>query len=191
MGGVKVDWGAKDAPKPVWNWWNPKADELVSQWRTTPYAIDWNKDGLMDLVMLDHQGYLAFFERFKKEGKLLLHSGKRIFRDADIDNGNGLLRLNNKEAGSSGRRKICFVDWDGDGDFDLLANSKNVEWYENVGESGGIVNYKKNGDLLKTPLAGHTTSPTTVDWNKDGKPDLLVGAEDGHLYLFRNTFLVK
>lgn len=186
MGGVKVDWEAKDAPKPVWNWWNPKADELVSQWRTTPYAIDWNKDGLMDLVMLDHEGYLAFFERFKKDGKLSLHPGKRIFRDADIDNGNGLLRLNNKEAGGSGRRKFCFTDWDKDGDLDLLIDSKNIALYENIRENNGNVTYKRKGDLADLRLAGHDTSPTIVDWNKDGKPDLLIGAEDGHFYYLEN-----
>ena len=185
-GGVKVDWEDKDAPKPVWNWWNPKADELVSQWRTTPYAIDWNKDGLMDLVMLDHEGYLAFFERFKKDGKLLLHPGKRIFRDADIDNGNGLLRLNNKEAGGSGRRKFCFIDWDRDGDLDLLIDSKNIALFENIGEKNNDVTYKRKGDLVDLRLAGHDTSPTIVDWNKDGKPDLLIGAEDGHFYYLVN-----
>ena len=31
-------------------------------------------------------------------------------------------------------------------------------------------------------LAGHTTSPTTVDWNGDGHRELLIGGEDGHLY---------
>jgi hypothetical protein len=31
-------------------------------------------------------------------------------------------------------------------------------------------------------LAGHTTSPTTVDWDRDGVRDLLVGAEDGRFY---------
>jgi len=31
-------------------------------------------------------------------------------------------------------------------------------------------------------LGGHSTSPTTVDWNKDGVPDLLIGAEDGFFY---------
>jgi hypothetical protein len=34
-------------------------------------------------------------------------------------------------------------------------------------------------------LAGHTTSPTFVDWDKDGEMDLLLGAEDGHLYYLR------
>jgi hypothetical protein len=43
----------------AWNWWRPKGRELVTQWRTTPQVIDWNKDGIMDLVMHDTQGYLA------------------------------------------------------------------------------------------------------------------------------------
>jgi hypothetical protein len=186
MGGVKVDWGKNPVPKPIWNWWNPGKDELATQWRTTPYAIDWNKDGLMDLVMLDHEGYLAFFERFKKRGKLYLRPGQRIFKNADGEAGNDLLRMTEREAGGSGRRKIEFTDWDGDGDLDLLANSENIEWYENVGKSNENTIFKKRGNLVNTRLAGHTTSPTVVDWDKDGKPNLLIGAEDGHFYYLKN-----
>jgi aspartate/methionine/tyrosine aminotransferase len=50
-------------PAPAWNWWKPKGNELISQWRTTPQMIDWNGDGLMDLVMSDPAGYLALYER--------------------------------------------------------------------------------------------------------------------------------
>jgi len=35
-------------------------------------------------------------------------------------------------------------------------------------------------------LAGHSTSPTIIDWNKDKIPDLLIGAEDGFLYYLPN-----
>lgn len=63
---VKVDWQGKEAPKPVWNWWNPGQTDLVTQWRTTPIAIDWNQDGLTDLILMDQEGYLCFYERFKK-----------------------------------------------------------------------------------------------------------------------------
>ncbi len=38
------------------------------------------------------------------------------------------------------------------------------------------------GKLAIRKLAGHTTSPTTVDWNGDGIGDLLIGAEDGYFY---------
>ena len=41
--------------------------------------MDWNKDGLTDLVMLDQEGYLAFFERAKRDGKLVLLAPVRAF----------------------------------------------------------------------------------------------------------------
>ena len=97
----------------------------------------------------------------------------------------GLLRLNTEPNGSSGRRKICFSDWDCDGDLDLLVNSINVSLLENTGERGGMVILIDRGPLSGLKLAGHTTSPTTVDWNENGIPDLLVGGEDGHLYYDR------
>ena len=65
---IEVQWTGKP-PKPAWNWWNPKQKELVTQWRTTPIVVDWDKDGLMDLVMLDHEGYFAFFKRKKPNGQ--------------------------------------------------------------------------------------------------------------------------
>ena len=42
------------------------------------------------------------------------------------------------------------------------------------------------GDISDHKLAGHTTSPTFVDWDNNGIPDLLLGAEDGHFYYWKN-----
>jgi hypothetical protein len=173
---VKVDWQGSP-PKPRWNWWNPEPGELVVQWRTRPIVIDLNKDGLNDLVVIDHEGYLSYFERKSSDGRLVLMPGKRIFQDDD----GKLLRLNPKKAGSSGRRKIDLVDWDGDGDLDLLINSVNTALYRNIGSNGEFV-FQLAGDLSSVILGGHSTSPTTVDWNADGIPDLLIGAEDGFFY---------
>jgi len=185
IGGVNIDWGGEPAKKPEWNWWNPEEGKFVTQWRTTPYAIDWNKDKMTDLVMLDTEGYLALFQRFNKNGELFIHPGNRCFIDASTGKP---LRLNDRDAGHSGRRKFCFTDWDNDGDLDLLANSKNIELFENIGEKDGNTTLKNRGDILSDRLAGHTTSPTIVNWNNDGKPDLLIGAEDGHFYYLPNNF---
>lgn len=97
------------------------------------------------------------------------------------------LRLNARSAGRSGRRKLCLADWDRDGRTDLLANSRNVAFLRNIADApdGGCV-FQSLGDLAARRLAGHTTSPTTVDWDDDGTPDLLVGAEDGFFYYLRN-----
>ncbi|KAA2219897.1 FG-GAP repeat domain-containing protein [Maribacter flavus] len=198
---IKVGWGSDSIPKPEWNWWSPERNELATQWRTTPVTIDWNKDGLMDLVMLDHEGYLSFYERYNDNGELYLKPGQRIFYgkgESEFDNKNkptakidGPLRLNNGKYGASGRRKICFVDWDMDGDLDLIVNGKNASWFENVLEEGDKVNFVYKGDLSEKKIAGHTTSPTVVDWNGDKIPDILLGAEDGHFYLFTNPLSQK
>ena len=52
--------------------------------------------------------------------------------------------------------------------------------------TNGFVWFRDEGPLDTRVLAGHDTSPTTVDWDKDGIPDLLVGAEDGRMYYKRN-----
>ncbi|MDH5603194.1 MAG: VCBS repeat-containing protein [Cyclobacteriaceae bacterium] len=192
---VLVDW-KEGPPKPSWNWWNPESNELVTQMRTTPVAIDWNKDDLMDLVLLDHEGYLSFFEGFEKNKQHWLKPGRRIFYEDQFSNYNrlgqivdslsGPIRLNVDMAGKSGRRKLCLGDWDNDGDIDLLANSLNTSWFENISTTNDKVQLKFHGNFNEQVLAGHSTGPTLVDWDKDGVKDILTGAEDGHFYLFKN-----
>lgn len=188
---VMVQWpeGVKP-PKPAWNWWDPEGNELATQWRTTPVMIDWNKDGLNDLVMLDHEGYLAFFRRIKKDGRLLLLPPERIFLQQKGKT-TSPLRLNSGKAGRSGRRKLCFVDWDQDGDRDLIVNSINAELWRNEKTVDGKTIFVHTGNMAKHKLAGHTTSPTMVDWDKNGVPDLLLGAEDGHFYHLKNPARAK
>lgn len=174
---IEVAWEGP-APKPAWNWWDPVGNELVTQWRTTPCVVDWNEDGLNDLVMLDHEGYLALFARFKDGDQLRLAPGSRIF----VDTAGQLLQPNERRAGGSGRRKLVIVDWDGDGRRDFLFNSTNATFWRNLGERDGRVVLEEVGPIDARPISGHTSSPDVVDWNADGIPDLLVGAEDGYFY---------
>ena len=178
---VEVEWNGAQ-PKLAWGWLRPEGKELLTQWRTTPFATDWNNDGLIDLVMLDHEGFLAFFKREKRGDTLMLLPPHRIF----VDEQGKELQLNSGTAGRSGRRKFCLADWDGDGQLDILANSKNVCFYRQVKEADGKYFFKLEGDLSEHRLAGHTTSPTVADFNDDGIPELVCGAEDGYLYLMKN-----
>jgi hypothetical protein len=176
---VRVAWDGA-TPRPAWIWWEPLVTELATQWRTTPHAIDWNKDGLVDLVMLDPEGYLAFYERYRDaEGLLVLRPPARIFTGADGQP----LRLNDKERGKSGRRKFTLADWDGDGAVDLLLNSVSANLWKNTSADPiGAPRFEDQGPLTPAKLEGHDTCPTVADWNKDGKLELLIGAEDGHFY---------
>jgi len=192
---IEVEW-AGQPPKPAWNWWGPEGKNLATQWRTTPVVADYNNDGLNDLITLDHEGYLALFQRAKRSGKLVLLPGKRLFSS---ENGSvfdsiqrpqnktgGVLRMNGGIAGKSGRRKFCFTDWDLDGRLDLLVNSRNIHLLRNISKDETQCVFSDRGMVDTRILAGHTTSPTVVDWNADNEPDLLAGAEDGFLYYLKN-----
>jgi hypothetical protein len=143
---IEVEW---DGPQPTmaYGWLRPEGKALLTQWRTTPVAVDWNRDGLVDLVMLDQEGYLAFFKRARRGGKLVLLSPSRAFHGENfsttdsrhiVSNKNpGPIRLNHGIAGKSGRRKLCVVDWDGDGKLDFLVNSANANFLRQTGSRDG------------------------------------------------------
>ena len=188
------------AKKPAWNWWNPQGRELVTQWRTTPQIFDWNADGLADLVLFDHEGYLALYERKRAaDGTLTLGPAQRVFWGEGISaydsNGkplnqeSGFLRLNAGEAGKSGRRTFAIADWDGDGVQDLLVNSNpNVNFLRGLGQDEqGRYRFRDAGPVSSHLLAGHATKPTTIDLSGTGRRDLIIGAEDGFLYLLKNS----
>ena len=195
---VEVAPGTK-SPKPAWNWWDPQGREFVTQWRTTPQMVDWNGDGLMDLVMSDHEGYLALFARSRAaDGTLVLGAAQRVFwgEGVSVYNSNGqpqnresgLLRLNDGVNGRGGRRTFCVADWDGDGTPDLLVNSNpNVNFLRGLGrDAAGRWRFRDEGPVSPHVLAGHATKPTVGDWDRDGILDLLIGAEDGFFYQLRN-----
>ena len=182
---VEVEWTGAP-PKPDWVWWEPKPKQLVTQWRTTPKVVDWDRDGLPDLVMLNHQGYLSLFRRARRNGALVLLPPERIF----LDDRGRFLQLAAGRAGASGRRKVELADWDSDGDLDLVTDSDGGPvWYENVGSQERPI-LKLRGKLIRNAsLAGHSPTPNLADWNGDGRLDLIVGAEDGFFYYFERSFI--
>jgi len=192
---IEVEWNGPQ-PTLAYGWLRPGGKALLTQWRTTPVAVDWNQDGLVDLVMLDQAGYLAFFERAKRGDRLMLLHPKRIFsgenfsvtdsRHAIKESTPGPIRLNDGIAGKSGRRKLCVVDWDGDGRLDVLANAANAQFLRQVAARDGKFFLRDMGLLAEQNIEGHDVSPTTVDFNGDGVLDFLGGAEDGRFYYLRN-----
>ncbi|QHI69046.1 LamG-like jellyroll fold domain-containing protein [Tichowtungia aerotolerans] len=198
---ITVDWTNGVAVKPDWIWWEPQDRQLVTQWRTTPFVCDLNGDGLNDLVMLDHEAYLAFYERYDADGEYKLKAPERIFMSDDhpwyrwqdnaparVEVAGDELKLNERTLGASGRRKFVLVDWDLDGRLDLLVNSDSINFFKNVSEESGQFRFKHMGNAVTGTYAGHTDCPTVVYWQNDGIPDLLFGAEDGCFYLARNPY---
>ncbi|MDP7017230.1 MAG: exo-alpha-sialidase [Pirellulaceae bacterium] len=164
-----LETGQTEAP-PRWYWWRTLNSSALVQWRTTPVAVDFNADGALDLVMLDQEGYLT------------LRAGGRAAQRIFVDENNQPVRLNSRSCGGSGRVKLEVVDWDDDKRPDVLINSENATWYRNCENRGGKIVLKRVGNLARRNVAGHTSSPAACDFDMDGQPDLLVGAENGRLY---------
>lgn len=185
--GVEVAWkGAQ--PSVPWGWFHPDRErnpkELISQWRTTPCMVDLDNDGLMDLVMMDNEGFFAFFRRERRQdGTLVLQAPERLvcFEDGTP------IKITYGNFGAGGRRKFCFCDWDGDGVLDMIVNGVNADFFKGLGRGvDGKWRFRNEGPMGLIRLAGHTTSPTPADFDGDGRPDIVLGAEDGFFYRFRN-----
>ena len=165
--------------KPAWVPGVSTGNKLLAPWRTSPFIMDFNNDGLNDLIILDYEGYLAVYPRIRKNSKLMLSHPMRSFVYPD---GEPIL-LNQRTGSSSGRLKITFTDWDGDGLKDLLVSSKPaVDWMKNMGMKDGKMVLQYMGRVVSRTLMGHTDGPIATDFNKDGIPDLLVGTEIGVFY---------
>ncbi len=89
----------------------------------------------------------------------------------------------------------CFprvVYWDADARKDLLVGQANgtVKIFLNVGTEDAAV-FGNGADVLAgfpgAPLdVGYRATPTYLDWDNDGKTDIITGALDGSIRLFRN-----
>ncbi|MEW6681269.1 MAG: FG-GAP-like repeat-containing protein, partial [bacterium] len=145
-----------------------------------PYFIDWDGDGIKDLICGDGLGYIRFFKgnpatgttRNFQEGQKIKVSG------AEID---------------VGFRAVPFVsDIDGNGGYDLV-----------VGEGGGSIdvflNTKKTfaeppnfNFSYKMPgpssdiNQGIDPSVFVCDFDGDKRNDLIIGTNKGEVYLYRN-----
>ncbi|MCI0515496.1 VCBS repeat-containing protein, partial [candidate division KSB1 bacterium] len=83
------------------------------------------------------------------------------------------------------------ADWNEDGKLDLLVGDTNgrITLFTNTGTNTNPV-LTKTGFLQASGrdlTVGTRATPVVVDWNNDGRKDLLSGSASGYVYLFLNT----
>ena len=139
------------------------------------HAADWNGDGVVDLLVGDVRGRVWLVPNEGTTEKYAF--GKPRLLEADGKQ----LNVPHGDAGP------FVADWDGDGKRDLLvgAGDGSVWFYRNVGDAktpklaaGRMLVEPGHGfgrDTPKEPQRGVRAKIGVVDWNGDGRLDLLVG----------------
>jgi hypothetical protein len=153
-------------------------EQVTEKICTRPFAVDWDGDGHLDLVVGTFAGT---FYWFKGQGK-----GKFLPKPERIMAGREPLRV------PGGHGDPFVIDWDGDGSLDLLSGSADggVYWAKNRAGKGKVPELSAFQPLIPPsprveygqPLAERDLSGPTratriwvADVNGDGKLDILVG----------------
>lgn len=149
----------------------PEEGEVDPGTDTTPCIVDWDNDGLNDVVMGNLQGTVYIYMNngslthpsFEKEKKL---------NDGDVD------------AGSNSSPAV--VDWNDDGNKDLiLGNSKGgVLVYLNIGKDN-MPSFEDEPLHTNIKVPGYATP--FIEKSEDGLFNIICGSSDGKIYRFMNT----
>jgi hypothetical protein len=164
--------------------------------------MDWNGDGLPDYITIDEKGILACYPRYRRaDGTLGLKRATYPFLD---ENNEPLAFCTHENPGRNGRIVFSLVDWDGDGDLDIIRNGgfedgkKNLDngcnftYLECLRTENNQSVFRWRGELVQKNeirLQGHSDAPVVFDVDQNGSLDIISGCEDGNIYWFLREWI--
>ena len=146
---------------------------------STVFAADWRGTGKLDLLVGNIEGNIYLVPNDGSTSKPVYGTPRKLEAG-----GNPIMAPH-------GDSQPVVADWDADGLLDLIVacGDGSVVWYRNVGSktepklAKGITlvsaaptpNYNENAPPVKDIKPGMRAKACVVDWNGDGRLDLLVG----------------
>ena len=182
-----------------------QADTLKFGALATPFAYDWDNDGDEDIVCGNSAGSIAVFEHLgdTSTGLPKWDAPKRLnvlSADGDVQPFRVMAGNNGSIQGPCeakwGYTTLSIADWDGDGDGDIVYNSILARLGLLTNDSGVLRERRFDTGVREFPPAwywGQTpssatltqwrTTPVVVDFDGDGKLDLVMLDQEGFLTL--------
>lgn len=136
----------------------------------SPSACDWDSDGVPDLIVQSGGLQdLAWFRRGPRPDVLEVPAADPALFGFDV-----------------GESAVpVLVDWDLDGDLDLIVGSADGRLWFFPQENGEFVSSNQRDGPFASVDVGSHCAPAAVDWDSDGFPDLILGSGQGRLTLLR------
>ncbi len=151
-----------------------------------PVFVDFNQDGLLDLVV----GNKSFFvPGGNRNARVYLYEniGTPTAPTYELKEDN-LFGLN-AFSQNSWRFTPTFGDLDGDGDLDALIGEEfgNLFYAENIAGPNQPFQFASASFGYQSIDVGQSSRPQIIDVNRDGLLDLVIGERNGNLNYFENT----
>jgi len=152
---------------------------------TSPVFVDFDQDGLLDIMVGTNTFYLPFNER---DPRLFLYRniGTATQPEFTLFDEN---YLNFAQYGSNAWGFApTFGDLDGDGDLDMIVGYQDGSLFygENTAGPGLPFQFTITPNYLDIDV-GQNSTPTLVDLNRDGTLDLVIGERNGNLNFLPNV----
>jgi WD40 repeat protein len=153
-----------------------------------PRVVDWDEDGLPDLLVGQADGMVRIFTNCGIAGAPFFDTGPNIITaDGTVDY---------MDAGD--RATPSVVDWNSNGWLDIVSGGLDgrIHVYMNCGCGGtvpprflgspaeGAIVHENGGDLI---VPSGRSSPVFADLDGDGKKDILTGNTDGQILFYKNV----